>query len=144
MNTLKFSRLAKGDLQVAQRLAPELLGDSSVRSERLVELLSDDRSIVLAAVHQDAPVAYLVAYCFPSLSGERLAYLYDIEVKKTFRRQEIDKRLVEELLTVCRSTGVESIWVGSSLTNAAACALWSSTGAEREGDQYVEFTYELR
>ncbi len=108
-----------------------------------MELLTDDRAIVLAAFADQHPVGYLVAYRFPSLSGERLAYLYDIEVKEDVRRRGAGAQMVSALKTICRQHGVESIWVGSSLANQAACALWRKTGGVRESDQYVEFTYEL-
>lgn len=143
MDEFTVFRLSEYDIEVAQQLASELLGEASVASERLMELLKDDRSIVLAAIHNNDPVAYLVTYCFPSLSGERLAYLYDIEVKQTFRRRGVARLLVEHLLATCQAKGVESIWVGSSHANAPAIALWTSTGAERDSDQYIEFWYDL-
>lgn len=88
-------------------------------------------------MREEVPVAYLVAYRFPSLSGERLVYLYDIEVLPALHRKGIGSRLVSTLKDVCRTQGVDSIWVGSSLTNVAACALWSRTGAERVSDQFI-------
>ena len=103
----------------------------------------DQRNIVLATLQEGAPVGYLIAHQFPSLSGDRLVYLYDIEVSPEKRRLGIGTALVTKLKEVCREQGVDSIWVGSSRNNQAACALWESTGAERESDQYVEFTYEL-
>lgn len=118
------------------------MGVTGVPDDRLAELLVDARSIVLAALLSGEPVGYLVAYCFPSLAGERLVYLYDIEVSPEQRRRGIARAMVRQLLNECRAIDVESIWVGSSRTNLAACELWRTTGATREGDQYVEFTYE--
>lgn len=143
MNQVRVRRLERGDVDVARKLAADLLDESSVESEDLAQLLEDDRCIVLAGFAGESPVAYLVAYCFPSLSGERLAYLYDIEVEQHMRRMGIGRQLVVELKSFCRTLGVETIWVGSSLTNVAACALWSSTGGMRESEQFVEYIYEL-
>ena len=39
--------------------------------------------------------------------------------------------------------GANSIWVGSSLTNDAACGLWEATGAKRELEQFVEYIFDL-
>lgn len=143
MSGTTVHRLGPDDVALAARVAEEVLGAPDVPVERLMELLADPRTIVLVAHTDDEPAGYLVAYCFPSLSGERLAYLYDIEVKAGCRRQGVARSLVHDLLSVCRAERVESIWVGSSLTNIAACELWRTTGAHRDGDQYVEFTFEL-
>ena len=143
MSDVTVRRLTRDDLPFCTRLAADVLRSAEVATDRLVELLEDSRSIVLAAQVRDVPVGYVVSYCFPSLSGERLAYLYDIEVLADWRRQGVARMLVGELLSVCRQAGVVSIWVGSSLTNMAACELWRATGAQRDGDQYVEFTFEL-
>lgn len=136
-------QLTASDSEIAWQLAKELQGDASAKASSLVEFLSDNRTIVLAAFDGTNPIAYLVAYTFPGLSGDRLAYLYDIEVAISFRRRGIGMRMVALLREICERAGVDSIWVGSSLTNEAACALWARTGAIRESDQYVEFTYEL-
>lgn len=144
MTDIAVYRLSSQHLDLAQQLAIEFLSEAAVPLSPLTELLEDSRSIVLAATHGDQSIGYLVAYCFPSLSGERLAYLYDIEVREAWRRRGVGRSLVQLLLETCKTAGVESIWVGSSLTNGPACSLWSSTGAERDGDQYVEFNFEVQ
>ncbi|MGE3926867.1 MAG: N-acetyltransferase family protein [Lautropia sp.] len=143
MHTASVHRLTVDDFEVARQLAIELSGASEVSAAGLLELLGDGRSIVLAARSGNEPIGYLVAHCFASLDGAQLAYLYDIEVKPAVRRKGVAKRLVRELLTICKQRGVQSIWVGSSITNVAACELWRTTGARRDGDRYVEFTYDL-
>lgn len=142
MNNLRTIQVFESELDIACRLA-EIAGEASAVPERLTDLLVDRRNIVLATLHDDTPVAYLVAHSFPSLSGQKLVYLYDIEVAPAFRRIGIGTALVTKLKEICREQGVSSIWVGSSRNNHSACALWASTGAERGSDQYVEFTYDL-
>lgn len=78
MSDFKVIRRSSMHVSVAQQLTIEILEEPSVASERIAELLNDERNIVLAAMRDEVPVAYLVAYRFPSLSGERLVYLYDI------------------------------------------------------------------
>jgi len=143
MSNFEIVRLTKSDVQIAHQLAAQLPGEPSVSPERLVDLLADERNFVLAAMRNGVPVGHLVAHRFPSLAGERLVYLYDIEVHPAERRLGIGRHLVSLLKDICLAQGVDSIWVGSSLTNVAACSLWTKTGAERVSDQYVEFIYEL-
>lgn len=130
-------------MTLATQLARELAGTERVDTAPLAEMLTDPRTIFLGAQVQGAPAGYLVAYTFPSLGGERLAYLYNIEVAHSYRRRGVARAMVHELMSVCRDAGVGSVWVGSSLTNHAACALWRATGAQQDGDRYVEFTFEL-
>ena len=136
-------RLTQSDSALASQLTMAMLGESPASNDALAELLEDQRNIVLACVHDSAPVGYLIAHQFPSLAGDRLVYLYDIEVSESYRRLGIGTSLVQKLMEVCRSNNVDSVWVGSSLDNEAACALWEQTGATRESDQYAEFTYAL-
>jgi ribosomal protein S18 acetylase RimI-like enzyme len=143
MRNFTVRQLEASDSQIAWQLAGELLGDPPDQEASMVELLSDKHSIVLAAFDGTNPVGYLVAYTFPSLNGDKLAYLYDIEVASSARRQGIGTRMVALLREICKRTSINGIWVGSSLTNEPACALWAHTGAIRVSDQYVEFIYEL-
>jgi ribosomal protein S18 acetylase RimI-like enzyme len=136
-------RLSEADYALAGQLSEVMLNEASAPKARLAELLEDRRNIVLACLIANAPVGYLVAHQFPSLSGARLVYLYDIEVAAGQRRQGIGRSLVAALLEVCRSEKMNSIWVGSANDNAAACGLWERTGATRASEHYVEFTYEL-
>jgi ribosomal protein S18 acetylase RimI-like enzyme len=143
MANFQIIRLLESELGIALRLTEDVVGEDAATAEQLTELLLDRRNIVLAALQEETSVGYLVAHKFPSLSGHRLVYLYDIEVKVEKRRLGIGTALVAKLKEVCRAQAVDSIWVGSSRDNHAACALWASTGAVQESDQYAEFTYEL-
>ncbi|MFN7982501.1 MAG: GNAT family N-acetyltransferase [Vicinamibacterales bacterium] len=144
MSDVTVRRLTRDDLPFCTRLAADVLRSAEVATDRLRELLEDSRSIVLAAQVRDVPVGYVVSYCFPSLSGERLAYLYDIEVLADWRRQGVARMLVGGAVVRVPASGRrEHLEAGSSLTNMAACELWRATGAQRDGDQYVEFTFEL-
>jgi ribosomal protein S18 acetylase RimI-like enzyme len=136
-------RLTEPDHALAAQLSVSMLNEPSASQERLVELLGDRRNIVLACIRSQSPVGYLVAHQFPSLSGDRLVYLYDIEVAAHHRRHGVGASLVEKLIEICRADGIDTIWVGSALDNVAACNLWERTGATRVSEQFVEFTYAL-
>lgn len=136
-------RLKESDHVLASQLTETMLNEPSAPKEQLIELLSDHRNIVLACLFDGAPIGYLIAHRFPSLSGDRLVYLYDIEVAPDHRRHGVGTSLVEALIEICRSERVDSIWVGSASDNVAACMLWDRTGATKGSERYVEFTYEL-
>ncbi len=143
-NMFSIKRLDINDIAVAGRIGQKFLQAGNVPQTHLQDLLSDGRNMVIAAFAGDAPVGFMVAYRFSGLAGKTLVYLYDIEVEPGYRRQGIGQSLVMALIDICRDQRVDQIWVGSSLSNRAACALWKATGATRVSDQYVEFTYDLR
>ena len=80
----------------------------------------------------DVPSATLFRTASPVSSGERLAYLYfSSEVLPTGDRGSRECWL-GSCCPCARQAGVVSIWVGSSLTNMAACELWRDRGAMTE------------
>ncbi len=84
------------------------------------------------------------AYTFPDVvSGGWLAYLYDIEVATSHRRTGIGSALVNALVASCREDGVKTIWAGTDADNAPARATFERTGADLEGDRYVEYEWEV-
>jgi cytidine deaminase len=140
---ISIRRLEGDDSLMAGLLARAFLNQPVVSQEHLQDLLADDRNIVIAALQNESPVGFLIAHHFPSLAGEQLVYLYDIEVSQEHRRTGVSRSMVAALKNLCLIRGVNRIWVGSGLNNSAACALWAATGAARVSDQYVEFVYAL-
>ena len=143
MKNLIVRRLSSSDEEIARQIAAEFLHRPLVASAHLANLLADERNIVLAALRGNALIGFLVAHVIPNLSGQTLVYLYEIEVVESERRMGVATRIVSMLEDICRARGAARIWVGSSLSNTAACALWASTGAIRVSDQYVEFEYDF-
>jgi ribosomal protein S18 acetylase RimI-like enzyme len=143
MNSIVIKRLQTREEAVARWVAINLLGEKKVTTESLVYLLKDERNILIVAQKTKNPVAFLIAYKLSMLSGETLVYLYDILVTESNRRQGIAGKMVSLLKDICNKEGVDKIWVGSSLENYAACALWRSTGATQISEQYVEFIFDL-
>jgi ribosomal protein S18 acetylase RimI-like enzyme len=106
--------------------------------------LADPRCYLFLALDGKRPIGLLTAYAFPDVvSGGQLAYLYDIEVLKSFRRSQVGSSLVEALLASCRSDGVKLLWAGTDVENEPAKRTFERTGAEAEGDRYVEYKWEL-
>ena len=104
--------------------------------------LRDPRCLLFLALSGGTPVGLLSAYTFPDVAaGGRLAYLYDIEVRESHQRAGVGTALVEALVTSCRAEGVKMIWAGTGAENLAARRTFERTGAELEGDSYVEYEW---
>ena len=86
----------------------------------------------------------LCAYRFPDLTrGGEIVYLYDIEVVAEHRRRGFGVALIRSLVASCEMENVKLIWAGTDSRNAAARRAFEVTGAELEGDSYVEYEWDL-
>lgn len=68
-------------------------------------------------------------------------YLDDITVSPTYRQRGIGRGLIGELKRLIADTDSAEIWVGTSVDNEAAQALFASTGARNISVRYIEFLY---
>ena len=121
--------------------------DRDVRIATAVDVASalrDARCLLFVALSEQTPVGLLSAYISPDVAaGGRLAYLYDIEVRESYQRAGVGRALVEALVASCRAGGVKTIWAGTDAENQAARRTFERTGAELEGDSYVEYEWVL-
>jgi ribosomal protein S18 acetylase RimI-like enzyme len=112
---------------------------TSVRS-----YLEDPRNIFLLAVDGDDPVGFLRGTALGQLKSDRKQmFLYEIEVRDGARRQGTGGKLVRSLLAYCREHGFEEVFVFTDPGNAAAVALYRSTGAVTETPADRMFVYQL-
>jgi ribosomal protein S18 acetylase RimI-like enzyme len=110
----------------------------------LHNLLDDNRSYLFAAVDNNLVFGYALAYRFPSLySSDYLAYLYDIEVSKSFRRKGIGRLLIEKILEHLRLDNVKELWLGTGIDNQEGQGLFSATGAIKSEEAFNDYTYYL-
>jgi ribosomal protein S18 acetylase RimI-like enzyme len=142
-------RLGKLDLQYVHYILANLIDPSNKRPpatkfDHWENLLSDERTYLLAALQDNIAVGYTLAYRFPSLyAPENMAYLYDIEVAQPHRRQGIGRKLVDILLGHLRADGVKEVWLGTDVDNVEAHALYRATGAVSSGETFNDCTYYL-
>ena len=148
-NVVKVLRAKVGDERLWLSAVASILSESD-RDGRIAtdtdvaSALADPRCLLFLALSGDVPVGLLSAYTFPdAAAGGRLAYLYDIEVLESHRRAGVGTALVKALLGTCRAGGVRTIWAGTDVENQAARRTFERTGAEIEGDSYVEYEWVL-
>ena len=106
--------------------------------------LNDDRSYLLTAKINNLVIGYAFAYRFPSLYGSAfMAYLYDIEVSETYRRQGVGRAMIKVLLGLLNKDNVSELYLGTATDNVEGQALFSKTGGVRSGETFNDFTYYL-
>jgi len=108
-------RLGPGDEAVVERLATR---------EPRTALLSDERTVFLAAFDGDEPVGFAFGYELPRRHGRPTElFVYELGVDERYRRRGIGRRLMEELLR-----GRAAAFVLTEPDNEAANALYASLG----------------
>jgi ribosomal protein S18 acetylase RimI-like enzyme len=139
---IEVKRIEPGSTEL---LTPELgvLFDS-FSIDHLKELVGDNRTYLFIAWSDNDPVGYALAYKFPALDpGVVLSYLYDIDVLPSHQRKGIGRMLIEAVVATVKKDGVTEMWLGTATDNYAAQALFKTTGAEKTGETFYDYTYYL-
>ena len=107
-------------------------------------LLRDDDTIFLVAFDDDgAPMGFVFGYDLPRRHGEpSILFVYEIDVDARYRRRGVASRLLRELAEIARARGIETGFVLTSASNAAAMRLYESVGGTRPSDDDVMWDFE--
>jgi len=116
--------------------------EASISSEpNLVNLLSKNNFIVIAAFSNHEVVGGLTAYELPMYSSENSEIiLYDLAVKPEFQRNGIGKRLIHKLKDYCTTNGIELFFVLAHEEDEHAIEFYHATGGKSE--KVINFIYE--
>jgi ribosomal protein S18 acetylase RimI-like enzyme len=148
MRPVEVRRLGPGDAAPMRALVaalPDDWRDGPVpAADHLDAALAAPHVHLYVAFDGERPAGFLSAYRFPALTfaGSRV-YLYDVFVLPGDRGRGVGRALVDRLVADCRSAGVSEIWVGTDADNVAAQRLYSGAGAKLEGDDFVEYAFDL-
>ena len=142
-------RALPGDERVWRTATSSILSDEQTAGifasdAELAAALADPHCYLFLALAGETPVGLSSAYALPDVaSGGRFVYLYDIEVLPSFQRRGVGASLVAALLACCRADGVKLVWAGTNVENEPARRTFERTGAETEGEPFVEYEWEL-
>ncbi|MEZ5357437.1 MAG: GNAT family N-acetyltransferase [Candidatus Zixiibacteriota bacterium] len=106
-------------------------------------LLRDNATYLIAAIENDEPVGFLIAYLLPRLAENRpMMLFYEIEVRESHRRRGVARAMIDKLCEYCREQHVLKMWVLTEESNPAAMQLYEATGGVRaDGGDTVMFEY---
>jgi ribosomal protein S18 acetylase RimI-like enzyme len=126
-------RLGSGDEEVVRGLT---------EGEPQTALLSDDRTIFLAAFRATAPVGFVFGYELPRRHGNpSILFVYEVEVDPACRGQGIATTLFRELERIARSRGIREGFVLTEPDNEPALHLYASLGGTRVDSVMWDFAY---
>jgi aminoglycoside 3-N-acetyltransferase I len=126
-------RLGPGDEEVVRGLA---------EGEPQTALLSDKRTIFVAAFEGDRPIGFVFGYELPRRHGNpSILFIYEVEVDLAWRGQGIATKLFGELERIARSRGIREGFVLTEPDNEPALRLYASLGGTRIESVMWDFTY---
>ena len=117
---------------------------SLATSKPQTALLGDERTIFLVSFDEEgAPMGFVFGYELPRRHGDpSILFVYELEVDPAWRRRGIASRLLRELAQIARARGIETGFVLTSASNAAAMRLYESIGGTRPNDDDVMWDFE--
>jgi ribosomal protein S18 acetylase RimI-like enzyme len=126
-------RLGPGDEDVVRGLA---------EGEPQTALLSDERTIFVAAFRGATPVGFVFGYELPRRHGNpSILFVYEVEVVEACRGQGVATELFRELERIARGRGIREAFVLTEPENEPANALYASLGGVRVDSVMWDFAY---
>jgi|GEM_PF-488346 len=109
-------------------------------AEFMSQFLSAETNYLFAALQDDIPVAYALAYRLPRFDrSKNMFYLHDIAVLADWRRRGIGRQLMSSVLETCRSEEFSRLFLITDRSNVPACGLYAGTGGTASADQVLFF-----
>jgi len=124
------------------RVAPGVF-DHEVRPELLSEFLANPMNHIVVAVSGGTVVGMATGISYVHPDKPLQLFVNEVGVADAYRRQGIGRGLVDLLLARGERIGCTEAWVATEVSNAAARALYTSTGGVEDEELAVVYTYEL-
>jgi ribosomal protein S18 acetylase RimI-like enzyme len=146
---METRRLTFNDIPIVEEILKNLIdiadrGKPFPSMSHWKSLFNNPACYLIAALESGKSLGFALAYRFPSLyAEEEMAYLYDIEVLEAERKKGIGRQLITHLLEELKKDGTKSMWLGTEMDNIPAQQLYASTGAEKTGEIFYDYTYYL-
>ncbi len=107
--------------------SPEL---KNTNDSLMDEILQREDIQAIGAFWEEELIGGLSAYELPLMSGKKEMYIYDIAVKKDYRKNGIATALINELGKLALSRGIETIFVEAEADDETAVSFYKSLGVE--------------
>ena len=137
---MNVRRLSVGDEDVVVALAEQ----TALTRAQASAFLRDDRTIFLVAFDDAGPMGFVFGYELLRRHGDpTILFVYEVGVRKPYRRRGVATRLLRELESLARRRGVRRAFVLTAESNEAAMRLYESVGGVRPYDDDVMWRFEF-
>ena len=134
-------RLRAGDEEPVREVAQWLKG-ADMPSDSAAAFLANDANYLIVAEVSGKIIGVVLAYRLDRIdhpSGQ--LFVYDVEVAASHRRRRVGRALMGHVRDVVEREQLKEAFVLTTRDNAAAIALYSSTGAIADDEEEVLFVY---
>lgn len=143
METIEVKRLEAG----SEEIAAEVVGvfkSERASPEHMRRFLANAANVLFAALKDGLPVGFLLAHKLERLDNKLSSVLvYEVEVAEEHRRKGVATGMIQALQRTCAMDRSGDMWLICDDTNAAALALYRSTGAVPRAGASVLVDYRL-
>jgi aminoglycoside 6'-N-acetyltransferase I len=134
--------LGSDEAAVLERVAPDVF-DRAIDPRRSAEFLADPRHHLAVAFDGDRVIGMASALHYVHPDKEPELFVNEVGVAEAYRRQGLDRRLLDALLARGRALGCTEAWVLTDEGICAARSLYRGVGG-REEERPVYVTFALR
>lgn len=140
---MEIRQLTAGDADWVVRADP--LFDDPTDRRAAVRYLADPANVFLLALDGERPIGFLRGTALGQLkTRRRQMFLYEIAVAPSHQRRGVARSLIARLLAYSRARHFEEAFVFTDPANAAAVALYRTTGGVTETPADRMFVYRLK
>jgi aminoglycoside 6'-N-acetyltransferase I len=139
---IAIRRLAPDDAALLERVAVDVF-DHPVRPDLVKEFLADPRHHIVVAIDDDVVVGFASGVHFVHPDKPAQMFVNEVGVSGAWQRRGIAARLLSALLAHAREIGCREAWVATEPENAAARALYASSGGIEDPGGFVLYTFPL-
>ena len=142
-NNITIRRLISADSKIASEIA-RLFKRADETSINVDKLLSNDGNFIIAALAENLPVGFVLAYRLERMDTPRPSMmLYEIEILEEYSSLGIGRGLIEEIKHICLENNYLKMFVLTNESNSAAMGLYSSTDGRRSAVDNILFEYKF-
>lgn len=145
LGALKIKRIKTVDASFAGKLNKLFEKEKVWDKKEGEKFLKNAANALWVAFSGEEAVGFITAHRLQRFDKRRAeVLLYEVGVKKCFRRKGVGQALVEIVKEWAKEIGADEIWVLTEKGNTAARALYKSTGGKEEAAETRMFLYQIK
>ena len=113
-----------------------------INTESARQFLSNPTNYFFACIEDEKIIGWICGHELNRLDDAgNMLYIHGVAVHADYRRQGIGKQMINELKELCKLSGICRMYLYTHKINAAACALYDSTGGYAHRDDCVSYFF---